>query len=90
MHEEPEIIRRYGNDLYLFIYGGPVMKLSAKDFVVTGRYKSFGGQKGFSRDGDFAWVAISERDESAGRQWKSGLVRKPIVWTTQEDGSLAK
>lgn len=75
-----EVIRRHGNDLYLFIYGGPVMKLDAKDFSVTGRYKSFGGQMGFARDGDTAWIGASARKGKMG-PWKSSLVRKPIVWS---------
>lgn len=75
-----EVIRRQDDDLYLFIYGGPVMRLDAKSFSVKGRYRSFGGQMGFSRDGDSAWIAHSERDESAGRQWKSGLHRVRIDW----------
>jgi len=81
-----EVIRRYGNDLYLFIYNGPVMKLSANDFSVTGRYKSFGGQRGFAKEGDFAWVGASEQDKTSGR-WKSELVKNPIVWKSL-DGDL--
>ena len=78
-----EVIRRDGDDVYLFIYGGPVMKLDAKTFAVTGRYRSFGGQLGFSRDGDFAWTGYTKRSEE-NRQFVSGLVRKPLVWKPLE------
>lgn len=78
-----EVIRRYGDSIYLFIYGGPVMKLSAKDFSVTGRYRSFGGEMGFAIDGDSAWIGRSSSKDKKG-PWKSGLVRKPLVWTPYE------
>ena len=71
-----EVIRRSGNDLYLFIYNGPVMRLDAKTFKVTGRYKSFGGQMGFVRDGKSAWVG-SSKPIGKGR-FASRLVRRPL------------
>lgn len=74
-----EVIRRYGNDIYLFIYGGPVMRLNAGDFSVKGRYQSFGGQMGFAREGDSAWIGQSQRVREKG-PWTSWLIRKPIVW----------
>ena len=74
-----EVIRRYGNDVYLFIYGGPVMKLDATTFEVTGKYRSFGGQMGFARDGEFAWTGFSKKDPQTNR-WSSGLKRHRIAW----------
>ena len=74
-----EVIRRYGDDLYLFVYGGPVMKLDAKTFAVKGRYRSFGGQLGFSRDGDFAWIGGPDRPGMRA-PFVSCLTRKRIVW----------
>lgn len=80
-----EVIRRYGEDVYLFIYGGPVVRLDAKTFRVTGRFKSFGGQMGFAKDGDSAWIAKSVPDkDSNGKIWRSKLVRVPIRWITAE------
>jgi len=84
-----EVIRRYGNDLYLFIYNGPVMKLSANDFSVMGRYKSFGGQMGFAREGGRAWVGMSKKDTSDGL-WKSCLVARPIVWEVLDKEATLK
>lgn len=78
-----EVIRRFGDDIYLFIYGGPVMKLDAKTFAVTGRYRSYGGQTGFAREGDFAWTGQSKKGEASG-QWRSKLIRKPFVWNAAE------
>lgn len=74
-----EVIRRFGDDIYLFIYDGPVMKLDAKTFAVTGRYRSEGGQMGFAREGDFVWTGQSRKDGASG-QYKSKLIRKPLVW----------
>jgi len=79
-----EVIRRYDDDLYLFIYDGPVVKLDAGGLSVKGRYQSFGGQMGFVRDGSFAWVGRSSR-QPAGRLWKSALDRLPIVWKPWRD-----
>jgi len=74
-----EVIRREGDEIFLFIYGGPVMKLDAKTFAVTGRYKSFGGQMGYFREGPTAWVAESKRDPET-KRWKSRLVGKRVDW----------
>lgn len=74
-----EVIRRYGNDIYLFIYGGPVMRLDAKTFGVTGRFRSFGGQMGFSRDGDSVWIGRSKQD-GANRPYRSGVEKVPLKW----------
>lgn len=74
-----EVIRRDGDDLYLFIYNAPVLKLDAKTFEVKDRLRSIGGSKGFARDGDFAWIGISENSSEEGL-WRSCLVRKLIVW----------
>lgn len=78
-----EVIRRYGNDIYLFIYGGPVIKLSAETFAVTDRYVSFGGQRGFALEGTHAWIGQSRLLDAASgstRMWHSELIRKPCVW----------
>ena len=77
-----EVIRRYGNDIFLFVYGGPVMKLDAKTFAVTGRYANWGGQTGFAKEGEYAWVGITERTEKDG-PFRSKLVLKPLVWVDQ-------
>ena len=74
-----EVIRRDGDDLYLFIYYGPVMKLDAKTFEVKGRYRDFGGQMGFSPDGESAWVGETTYDE-ASRTYSSGLKKVPVAW----------
>lgn len=84
-----EVIRRYGDGLYLFIYEGPVMVLDAKDFSIRGRYQSFGGQMGFSRDGDFAWIGYSTLDTEMG-SYKSGLVRRPIEWISLDEKGDSK
>lgn len=78
-----EVIRRDGDDLYLFIYGGPIVKLDAKTFAVTGRYESFGRQCGFARDGDAAWIGETTRKGL----WTSRLVRKPLVWKPVESAA---
>ena len=78
-----EVIRRFGDDIYLFIYGGPVMKQDAKTFAVTGRYRSEGGQMGFACEGDFAWTGRSKKEKASG-QYKSKLIRKPLVWNAAE------
>jgi len=77
-----EVIRRRGNDVYLFIYGGPVMKLDAKTLEVTGRYQSFGGQMGIAFDGDHAWIgkSINKEPKGAPKQYRSHLTRVPAVW----------
>lgn len=72
-----EVIRREGDELLLFIYGGPVVKLDAKTFAVKGRYESFGGQMGYFREGPSAWIGVSERDAVSGL-WRSKLVSKRI------------
>lgn len=74
-----EVIRRYGNDVYLFVYGGPVMRLDAKTLEVTGRFKPFGGQMGFSKDGDSAWIGVSRRSEK-GKPWTSSIRSVPCKW----------
>ena len=74
-----EVIRRCGNDVSLFIYGGPVVRLDAKTLEVTGRFRSFGGQMGFSKDGDSAWIGVSGREEK-GKPWTSRLRRVPCAW----------
>ena len=74
-----EVIRRYGDDIYLFVYGNPVVKLDAKTFAVTGRYKSFGGPMGFARDGDFAWIGGPDRP-GMHAPFTSWLTRRRIVW----------
>lgn len=78
-----EVIRRYGNDVYLFIYGGPVMRLDARTLEVTGRFKSFGGQMGFSKDGDSAWIGVSKR-AGEGKPWVSGIRSVPCNWISWE------
>ena len=84
-----EVIRIDGDDLCLFIYNAPTVKLDAKTFAVKGRYKDFGGCKGFFREADFAWVGVSERTSRSGL-WKSRLVCKPVVWSTQQQGEARK
>jgi len=74
-----EVIRRYGDDIYLFAYGAPVVKLNAKTFAVIGRYKNFGGPMGFSRDGDFAWIGGPDRPGMRA-PFTSWLTRKRIIW----------
>lgn len=78
-----EVIRRYGNDLLLFIYGGPVVRLDARSFEVTGRFKSFGGQMGFVRDGDAAWIGGSQRDGDS-KTWSSWLERRCVDFKSAE------
>ena len=73
-----EVIRRYGNDLYLFIYGCPVIRLDARTFERTGRLKSAGGQTGFAKEGDSVWVGTTSRPKDA-KTYRSGLLRVP--WT---------
>ena len=80
-----EVIRRYGNDIYLFIYGGPVMRLDAKTFGTTGRFKSPGGQMGFFRDGDSAWIGWSKRADTNG-PYRSGVERIPLKWIPLSQG----
>ena len=73
-----EVIRRYGNDLYLFIYGCPVIRLDARTFERTGRLDSAGGQVGFAKEGDSVWIGTTSRPKDA-KTWRSGLLRIP--WT---------
>lgn len=78
-----EVIRRLGNDVCLFMYGGPVVKLDAKSLKVTGRCKSFGGPCGFAEEGGFAWIGTTQRDKASG-MWRSRLVRRPLSWKPAE------
>ena len=73
-----EVIRRYGNDLYLFIYGCPVIRLDARTFERAGRLKSAGGQTGFAKEGDSVWVGTTSRSKDT-KTYRSGLLRIP--WT---------
>ena len=72
-----EVIRRYGNDLYLFIYGCPVVRLDVKTFETVGKLKSSGGKTGFAKEGDFAWVGTTSRSADT-KTYRSGLKR--MLW----------
>ena len=69
-----EVIRRYGNDLYLFIYGCPTVRLDARTFEKTGRLEISGGQTGFAKDGDSVWVGTTARQKDS-KAYRSGLIR---------------
>lgn len=75
-----EVIKRNGNDVHLFIYGGPTVRLDARTLKETGHYKDVGGQKGFVMDGAAAWLGVSDQTGPNAR-WVSKLVRKPLTWT---------
>lgn len=87
-----EVIRRYGNDVYLLIYGGPLMRLDAKTLEVTGRFKSFGGQMGFAKDGEFAWTGFSKRKEKGDKSspWISGLRKRPFALVSLADAATER
>jgi len=80
-----EVIRRYGNDVYLFIYGGPTVKLAADTLEVVARNPNGGGQLGCFRRGDDAWIGVNLPPPTngfpgirSGPQWlRSALQRKP-------------
>ena len=76
-----EVIRRYGNDIYLLIYGGPLMRIDAKTFAVTGWFKNIGGQMGFAKDGSSVWIGFSRRKEKDDKTspWNSGLLKRPFA-----------
>lgn len=76
-----EVIRRMGNDVFLFIYGGALVRLDAKTFEMTGRFKGVGGQRGLAVDGDGAWFGYSDfqKDGAEKGAWKSWLIRRPFV-----------
>lgn len=74
-----EVIRRLGDDIYLFVYKGPVIRLDAKTLAVKGRYRSFGGEMGFAVDGDFVWTGYSVRDKTR-EGCVSELRRKRLAW----------
>ena len=80
-----EVIRREGDELLLFIYGGPVVRLDARNFAVKGRYESFGGQMGYFREGPVAWVAESVRD-SDDNLWRSRLIGRRAEWKNSTQG----
>ena len=80
-----EVIRRYGDEVQLFIYGGPVMRLDAKTLEVIGCERSRGGQKGHARDGDGIWIGESEKNGKGAKTWKSRLVRIPAQAEATDD-----
>ena len=71
-----EVIRRYGNEIQLFIYGGPLMKLDAKTLAVTGREKASGGQMGHFREGDGTWIGQSSRRDKTQKLWQSKIIKR--------------
>lgn len=82
-----EVIRRYGNDVYLLIYGGPLMRIDAKTFAVTGRFKNVGGQMGFAKDGASVWTGFSRRkaEDDKASPWVSGLQNRPFALKLIDD-----
>lgn len=75
-----EVIRRVGNDVYLFPYGTLAVRLSGTTLQVTGLVGTPGGDRGFVPDGTSVWIGTSTSRASDSR-WVSGLDRKPLVWT---------
>ena len=75
-----EVIRRVGNDVYLFPYGTRAVRLNGTTLQVTGLVKTPGGDRGFVPDGTSVWVGVSEARAADGR-WVSRLARNPLVWT---------
>ena len=71
-----ETIRRFGDSLYLFCYGAPIVRLDAKTFKETGRLAGFNGTRGFIYDGRNAWLGTSKRFKGKkSAAWRSKLVR---------------
>lgn len=72
-----EVIRREGDDLLLFIYGAPVVRLDARTLTVKDRLQCTGGQMGYARQGDRAWVGFSKQDPQT-KRYASGLALKDL------------
>lgn len=72
-----EVMKRYGDSLYLMCYGAPTVRLDAKTFKETGRMKGYAGQRGFIYDGRRCWQGISHRLPGKVPEggWVSKLVR---------------
>ena len=68
-----ETIKRYGDSLYLFCYGAPIVRLDANTFAETGRLSGFDGTRGFIYDGQSCWLGISTQTSG---KWHSKLVRR--------------
>lgn len=73
-----EVIRRYDDDIFLFVYGGLVIRLDARTFAVTGRFTGCGGERGFARDGEDAWIGVTKRNKET-QSWISWLERRACV-----------
>ena len=80
-----EVIRRYGTDLYLFIYGCPVIRLDARTLETTGRIAFPGGTVGIAKEGDSVWVGRTMKD-SYPKGCRSDLVRMP--WAKFESAQV--
>lgn len=78
-----EVIRRVGNDVYLFPSGTVTVRLNGTTLQVTGLLKSPGGDRGFVPDGASVWIGSSTARASDGR-WESCLDRKTLSWTPVE------
>ena len=72
-----EVIRRYGDDIFLFVYDGLVIRLDARTFEVTGRFKGRGGERGFIREEMDAWIGVTVRNKET-KAWRSWLERRVL------------
>ena len=72
-----EVIKRYGDAIYLMSYGGPVVCLDAKTFKETGRLNGINGTRGLIYDGHHCWLGRSQRlpGKPPAGGWTSKLVR---------------
>lgn len=68
-----ETIKRYGDSLYLFCYGAPIVRLDAKTFKETGRLGGFNGTCGFIYDGQNFWFGTSKCIKG----------KKPVAWRSK-------
>jgi hypothetical protein len=57
-----EVIKRRGDDVFLFMYEGPTVCLDAKTLKEKARYNSVGGAMGLIFDGKYAWKGESFYD----------------------------
>lgn len=57
-----EVIKRRGNDVFLFMYEGPTVCLDAKTLKEKARYRSVGGAMGMVFDAKCVWKGVSARD----------------------------
>ena len=71
-----EVIRRYGDEIRLFIYRAPNLKLDVKTLEVVGREESRGGQMGYFREGDGFWTGESGKSADPPKMFKSRIIRQ--------------